>query len=339
MAYGKLWPAHPKPFHDEILSSWIVRVADSNGVKLQRMCWGLFGNEKSPWNRDVDRSAPSWLLSAMCEHTGVKYWDAYHSTLNVYRLKLFGQRRWSGHLTWILPLNHHGMKLTGKSGVFCPKCLAGDAEPYFRRCWRVALFNFCPSHNIKMLDGCPECGEPVGYYRKDFGKELWEAKDIACCWSCGFDYRQAEPQQPRFYSSEIQSVYTDALNSLIEYRRVHEQFDGSFFGVLHHLVRAMTTNLNHGKFEAYLSDRLGVDSANIKLGRESIEVRSLEERHHLLMLGLWLMVDLRPRLTEAWRNKAIRYNLMTKDMKPVPKWYGELVGEFSDWRLSNNCCR
>lgn len=332
MSYGKLWPAHPKPFHDEILSSWIVRIAQENSVKLQRMCWDLFGNEKSPWNRDVDRSAPRWLLKAMCEHTGVKYWDAYHSTLNVYRLKLFPQRRWSGHLSWILPLNHRGMKLTSISMVFCPKCLAEGPETYFRRHWRVALFTFCPTHNLMMYDGCPECGQPVGFYRRDFGRELWDVKDMACCWTCGFDYRHAELLQPKIYSPEIQSFYTELLNSLIDYRSAHAQFDEAFFAVLHQLVRVMTTNLNHGKLESFLSDRLGVPSAAPKLGREGIESRGLIERYHLIMLGLWLMMDLKPRLTEAWKNKAIRYNLMTKDMRPVPKWYGELVDGFSDWR-------
>lgn len=93
MVHGRIWPAHPKPLPDELLSSWIVRVAQANGIKLQTLCWMLFGNERSPWNRDIDRSAPKWLLKAMCEHTGTNYWDAYHTTLTTYRTILFPSRR------------------------------------------------------------------------------------------------------------------------------------------------------------------------------------------------------------------------------------------------------
>lgn len=77
MLSGKRWPAHPQPLPDELLTSWIVRVAEANGVKLQVLSWMLFGNTKSPWNRDVDRSAPHWLIEAMASHTGVRYWDVY----------------------------------------------------------------------------------------------------------------------------------------------------------------------------------------------------------------------------------------------------------------------
>ena len=31
---GRLWPAHVKPQQDELLSSWLVRLAMAHGVKL-----------------------------------------------------------------------------------------------------------------------------------------------------------------------------------------------------------------------------------------------------------------------------------------------------------------
>lgn len=35
MLSGEIWPAHPHPLPDEILSSWTLRVAAANGVRLQ----------------------------------------------------------------------------------------------------------------------------------------------------------------------------------------------------------------------------------------------------------------------------------------------------------------
>jgi len=95
MTYGKVWPAHPKPFPDELLSSWIVRVAQANAIKLQTLSWMLFGNERSPWNRDIDRSAPPWLLKELALHTGTNYWDVFHTTLVTYRQRLYPRRRLS----------------------------------------------------------------------------------------------------------------------------------------------------------------------------------------------------------------------------------------------------
>lgn len=332
MTYGKIWPAHPKPCPDELLSSWIVRVAQANGIKLQTLSWQLFGNAVSPWNRDIDRTAPSWLISAFSKHTGQPYWDLFHTTLATYRTRLYRHRRLSGQLAWILPVNNHGMNRQSYGQQFCPKCLVEGPFPYFRKQWRIALFTYCPVHQIALHDACPNCQAPVVHYRGDFGKNLEEATPMNQCYLCGFDYRQAAPQKSIFYSTEIESIYTALLKSLILYTSGAERFDSSFLSVLHQLVRVLHTNSNQGKLEAFLSERLIAPSAGVKPGRKSIEVRSLKERHHLIMLGLWLMTDLQPRLTEAWQAKALRYNLMNKDLKPVPGWYRKLVSAFSDWR-------
>ena len=81
MLSGKMWPAHPKPLPDELLSSWIVRVAEANAIKLQTLSWMLFGNGVSPWNRDIDRNAPRWLIDVLCEHTGSSYGEQWEQFL------------------------------------------------------------------------------------------------------------------------------------------------------------------------------------------------------------------------------------------------------------------
>jgi hypothetical protein len=32
--HGTLWPIHPKPFRDEILSSWLSRIGNAFGLSL-----------------------------------------------------------------------------------------------------------------------------------------------------------------------------------------------------------------------------------------------------------------------------------------------------------------
>lgn len=83
----------------------------------------------------------------------------------------------------------------------------------------------------------------------------------------------------------------------------------------------------------HLCAQLGIDDILMTRGRVSIEARTLAERHHLIQLVAWLMVDIGPRLRTAWRAKAVRYNYLRKDFKNAPEWYLKVVGGFSDWRV------
>lgn len=334
MLSGKLWPAHPRPFLDELLTSWIVRVAEANGVRLQPLCWMLFGNARSPWNRDADRSAPSWLISAMSRHTGVDYWDVYRTTLTTYRGRLYAKRRASGHLFWVLPTRSYGMTREGFGMQFCPECLATDPVPYFRKHWRLALFTFCPIHDVQLYDACPACGLPVMYYRRDFGKELTEAGPICACYACGFDFRNATQAAPEFATLEIENLFREMLESLRAPSGQSGQFDLGFFTVLHQLIRIMGMRKNGDRFRRHIVGCIGCDLPTMQLGRNSIEFRTRLMRHYLISLGLWLFRDLRARLSEAWRVKAVRYNSLTKDLSASPGWYSVLVADFSDWRRS-----
>lgn len=45
---------------------------------------------------------------------------------------------------------------------FCPRCLAEDVEPYFRRYWRVVAMTCCLRHGCVLIDACPICHQPIG---------------------------------------------------------------------------------------------------------------------------------------------------------------------------------
>lgn len=333
MAHGRIWPAHPKPLPDELLSSWIVRVARANGIKLQTLCWMLFGNARSPWNRDIDRSAPIWLLKTMCEHTGTNYWDIYHTTLATYRTLLYPNRRRSGQLRWILPVRTHAMTRNGYGQQFCPRCLEEDQIPYFRKAWRVALVTFCPKHQVMLHDACPSCGVPLVFHRSDFGVEQEKPKPIFSCYNCGFDFRATSTVAATFYSKEIRELFCEMLVFLQTPILQMERFDLGFFAVLHQFCRIMGSHQNAGSLRSFVANRLGMDLTKIELGRTSIERRRVAERHDLLMCALWLMASPTGRIREAWEARAVRYNLMLKDIDESPKWFWQLVRRCSDWRL------
>jgi len=61
-------------------------------------------------------------------------------------------------------------------------------------------------------------------------------------------------------------------------------------------------------------------------------MQSIEERHHLIQLVMWLLVEPEMRLGAAWRAGAVRYNLFLKDFDDAPNWYIHIVSKFTDWR-------
>lgn len=335
MTYGKIWPAHPKPCHDELLSSWIVRVAQANGIKLQTLCWQLFGNAVSPWNRDIDRTAPSWLLSAFSKHTGQPYWDLFQTTLATYRTRLYQHRRLSGQLAWVLPVNNHGMNRQSYGQQFCPMCLSEGPFPYFRKHWRIALFTYCPIHQIALHDACPNCLAPVVHYRGDFGKELENATPMNQCHLCGFDLSTAQCQPVYFPNNELRSEFNQMLQSVQEPVSILGKFDLSYFRVIHQLCRIMVSHENASRLYKFVAYRLGETINDVEPTRVSIEQRRISERHSLILAALWLMGNPAERLRQAWDCKAVRYNTMLKDMKPVPTLYRQLVNNFSNWRLNS----
>lgn len=59
---------------------------------------------------------------------------------------------------------------TGYGLQFCPKCLAADPEPYFRKRWRVAFYTWCTIHDTMLHERCPQCGAPVIFQRREMGR-------------------------------------------------------------------------------------------------------------------------------------------------------------------------
>lgn len=160
MAHGRLWPAHPKPLQDELLTSWFVRVAQANGIKLQTLSWMLFGYGRSPWHLDIDRRPPPWFQDVVRARTGVSQEEIRRATLDIYRQRLYPKPRSSGMLRWVLPILSAGASRHGFGVQFCPECLSLDADPYYRKPWRLALFTYCPVHGCLLYDACPACGDP-----------------------------------------------------------------------------------------------------------------------------------------------------------------------------------
>jgi hypothetical protein len=127
-----MWSIRVWPLPDELLTSWIIRVAHGFGLKVQTFCNILFGNTRQVWNRDVDRLGPEWLIESLSIGTGTPLAKAFATTLRAYEGILYVQYKTPGALPWIQTLKMHHRKRDGFGIQFCGRCLAEDPVPYFR---------------------------------------------------------------------------------------------------------------------------------------------------------------------------------------------------------------
>jgi len=65
-----MWPIHPKPFIDELLSSWIARVAHQNKIQISKF-FELALLDKSASLKEIDRTDCPDLIRRLSENTGV----------------------------------------------------------------------------------------------------------------------------------------------------------------------------------------------------------------------------------------------------------------------------
>lgn len=327
----ELWPCHPHPLPDELLSCWLVRVAHAHRLKVQTFCDQVFGKERQIWNRDIDRLAPRWVVNRLSIQTGTTLAEAHRTTLTAYRQLLYPRRRDSGVLPWILPLEIWHRKRAGHGLQFCPACLAEDPVPYYRKRWRVALYTCCTKHNAMMHDRCPACGTGVAFHRIELGRYgSVDEGPLTYCHECGFDLRGSPVIAPTFYEDSSRQLMQEVLN-MLEWGG-SRKFDFGFFYVLHQLCKILLSNIKHVRLRGYVVDQTSAPDMLLAVGKICFEERPLQERHHVIQLGMWLMAEPAGRVVEAWKERAIRYNVLKRDLSGIPEWYRKIIVDCSDWR-------
>jgi len=325
-----LWPIHFKPLPDELLSSWLVRLAHSHGLKAQTFCNLIFGSRLQVWNRDIDRLAPEWLITELSDRTGTPIEQVMDTTLQSYQGILYHRHRASGTLSWIQSLKLHHRKFEGFGLQFCPKCLAQDKEPYFRKSWRVAFNTTCTSHNCILCDRCPYCGCGAAFHRNDMRHAQYVTiVSLKKCHQCGFDLSRSQVIRPKYESKAIGKFLGNLSQKLFDGTLGQTEIDNLL--VMHHFAKLIFTRNSTVHLYSRLCDVMNIDEIALN-SKDGIEGVNIETRHHVLQVIAYLMLDFGPRLRKAIKNKSIRYSYLKKDFDDIPNWYSNLIERFSDWR-------
>ncbi len=182
---GRLWPIRCKPYPDEMLTSWLVRLSRAYGADPT----GFYAEVWPPdhvWNRDVDRGTDDHLISLLATKTATPRSRVLAATIRGYRGYRTEDLRVLRRPPWLLNLGMSSFTRRKPWLQYCPGCLQTDVDPYFRRSWRLAFVTVCPKHRRCLLDRCNRCDAVVNFHLLS-----GDAEAITLCYRCRDDLRSA----------------------------------------------------------------------------------------------------------------------------------------------------
>jgi hypothetical protein len=324
-------PLHPRRKADELLSSWIVRLARTNRVKVHSLCIRLGGNMAPIWTRDVDRMAPSWLISRLSQLTGRPEAEIRQATLADLAELIDVDHHPNGTSTWLLPLGiWHRQRL--KFGLqFCPTCLRMDDSPYIRRAWRLAFYTECEHHHTLLADRCPACGKPHAYFRGELGnRDAVTAQSMAFCSHCGFDLG-ATPLE-RFDWPDWQTpIAVRNLQFMCDFGwmtldgRVYQEASELLL-VVRQVIKVLASPTRDGQLYDAVADQVWPQGYQALGSRgQSYERRGVAERHRLFYMAVWLLQEWPHRFEMCMRNADARRSSLLSRSPRTPSWFAGQV--------------
>jgi len=187
-----------RPCKDELLSSWLARVALHSGCDPLTLTGAIWPKWRI-WTADADRglTAPRAMSAALwfgCEPEVV-----HGATLEELVDRLGGRAaRIRPVVPWILTLGIRNRQ--HYAGLpCCPQCLANDLEPFFRRTWRLAFVVGCEIHGTRLIDRCPDCHALIAPHLC-----ISKLQNLARCAVCGKDMRRYMPSSAEVAALDFQ---------------------------------------------------------------------------------------------------------------------------------------
>ena len=171
----------PKPQEDELLSSWLVRVARAHLTHTTSFTNMHFKEYRTNiiWQRDLDIWCPDELIERISFKSGYSQDIIFNMTLKSLEGIVTDKITGKTFTPNIRALGNYCHIKTKGGLMFCPECLKEDKIPYFRKIWRLKEHTICKKHNIELLDRCPNCSTPLTISKS------FQEKDFTFCYKCG----------------------------------------------------------------------------------------------------------------------------------------------------------
>lgn len=229
-----------KPYPDELLSSWFIRLARKNRTNISTIVCYIFKNN---------------ILAQHTSKLHIKDIDLYDfnksqqnmiynlTGIDINKLQLF---KYTGILDEIVDRYHKKWIAESKTSIhnakhfygarFCPQCLQENI--YIPQFWRIMFYNICEKHLCYLLVSCPECNATFMYNDNGY------ARNMNICYNCSFDLSNSTTHTPKQKEITAQKKLFSILNN--GYYKVDNRYyySTSFFPLLRHLVNTVKIAYN-----------------------------------------------------------------------------------------------
>ena len=136
----------PEPYTDELLSSWIARIASAHfttvrGLLSKQLPGSVF------YVKDIDIfDYTNFFWEILSYSSGYSIERIYQMRMKSYEGYLQEEIAQTGRQHWIIPINETAKygKRKQKCLRYCPLCLKEDG--YFKKEWRLLYVNACLKH-------------------------------------------------------------------------------------------------------------------------------------------------------------------------------------------------
>src|SRR5436853_1238795 len=198
LAIWKVLPLHPRPEVLESMTSYIIRLAEANGLRSIDELGALAGGMHRSCLKSPDSPVPVSSGLAQIANVPTARW---RDMTFFYLVQRFGRS--------IHPLTLQKFLVGSISPTlrYCPMCLAEHNPPYYSLLWRFLVLPGCLEHKVSFLDQCYHCKSSLPL--------LSRIPQLTTCPTCQGDLRSGISSPLSNPAEDSTHQYTNDLKMLL----------------------------------------------------------------------------------------------------------------------------
>lgn len=159
--YFDVLPLHPPPEYLESLTSYLMRLAELNGISSIDGISGLCFPHQ---DRRITRGIADYPPLSFCDLTKVGAWsgEILRATTFFHLATKFGRS------TLPQPMSRFLSGCVGQHLRYCPECFAEQRVRHYLLTWRFLMVTCCREHKCRLLETCGHCGEVIPLFTSPF---------------------------------------------------------------------------------------------------------------------------------------------------------------------------
>ncbi len=159
--YFDVLPLHPRPAYLESLTSYLMRLAENNGISsidgISALC---FPHQDRRITRDIADYPPvsfgNLAIVAACTEETLRTTTFFHLAVKF------------GRSTLPQPTSRFLSGSVGQYLRYCPVCFTEQRIRYYLLSWRFLMLTCCRKHKCRLLETCGYCNELIPLFTSPF---------------------------------------------------------------------------------------------------------------------------------------------------------------------------